>query len=151
MDVMKHYHAYNKTPIPSFPVFLWRLMTNRITDTGTHLDSGGNSEEKKRRMVAEYDKGGYFNLQRDLSYDVIVAYFYPLRNVILGAWLVQNDFRKSPFPKFVGHLRDWVKCRLFPPKTGKVEAESLRALMARLTPPQLTETTRSMQVLREGR
>jgi len=151
MDVMRHYHAHNKTPIPSFPAFLWRLATNGITDTGTHFNSGLSPEEKQKRMGAEYDKGGYFNLQRDLSYDVIVAYFYPIRNLILGAWLIQNDFRMSSFPKFLGHLRDWVRCRLSPPKNGRVEAESLRALMARLTPPQLTTTERSMQSLREGR
>lgn len=149
MDVLKHYHDHNKTPRPSFPVFLWRAATQGFRKGGDH--HAATTEELQKVLVEEYSKGGYFNLQRDLSYDVIVAYFYPLRKPILTAWLLQNDFRKMPFREFVHHVRDWVRCRFSPPSSGAAQAESLRQLMARLAPPPMTPTARSMQPLREGR
>jgi radical SAM superfamily enzyme YgiQ (UPF0313 family) len=151
MEVMRHYHAHNKTPIPSFPSFLWRLATKRVANTGDHYNANKTAEEIGKNAIAEYNKGGYFNLQRDLSYDVIVAYFYPFRNAILAAWLLKSEFKNTSLPVFLGHLRDWVRCRLSPPKMGHTEAESLRQLMAKLTPPTMTPTERSMQPLREGR
>ncbi len=149
MEVLKHYHERNRTPIPSFAAFLKRLATNGITKTANHYS--GDVEEVRKGAAAEYNKGGYFNLQRDLSYDLIVAYFYPFRSLILAAWLLQNEFQKTTFPVFLRHIADWVRCRLSPPKMGRSEAESLRQLMAKLTPPTMTPTQRSMQPLREGR
>jgi anaerobic magnesium-protoporphyrin IX monomethyl ester cyclase len=149
MEVMRHYHKHNKTQVPSFFSFLWRLATNRINKTANHYSR--DPVEIRKTVIAEYNKGGYFNLQRDLSYDAIVAYFYPVRSLILAAWLVQNEFRRLPLGEFVGHVRDWVRCRLSPPKNDAVAAESLRALMARLAPPALTPSAKAMQPLREGR
>lgn len=150
MEVLEHYHTHNETPILSFPAFLKRLATNGITKTVGHC-SADDKEVVSKGVVAEYGKGGYFNLQRDLSYDVIVAYFYPFRNFILAAWLLQNEFKKTPLPVFFQHLLDWVRCRIMPPKIGRSEAESLRQLMAKLTSQAMTPTERSMQPLREGR
>lgn len=149
MEVLKHYHAHNKTPTPSFPAFLKRLAANSLTKTTNHYST--NTEEVRKNIAEEYNKGGYFNIQRDLSYDAIVAYFYPFRNFILAAWLLQNEFKKTTPPVFFRHLLDWVRCRLTPPKMGRSEAESLRQLMAKLAPPTMTPTERSMQPLREGR
>lgn len=150
MEVLKHYHEHNNTPIPSFPAFLKRLATNGIMKTAAH-GSTTDEEEVRKSLAEEYNKGGYFNLQRDLSYDVIVAYFYPFRNFVLAAWLLQNEFQKTSLSVFVRHLLDWIRCRLSPPKMERSEAESLRQLMASLAPPTMTPTERSMQSLREGR
>jgi anaerobic magnesium-protoporphyrin IX monomethyl ester cyclase len=149
MEVMKHYHDHNQTPTPSFPAFLWRWATNKITNTGNHYAT--DEKDLRNTMIEEYKKGGYFNLQRDLSYDVIVAYFYPLRNLIVAAWFFQDELRRLPLRTFAGHLLDWARLRLKPAPSGEVGAESLRAVMARLAPPALTPTARAMQPLREGR
>jgi radical SAM superfamily enzyme YgiQ (UPF0313 family) len=149
MEVMRHYHEHNRTPTPSFPVFLWRWATNGIKKTANHY--AVDEADVRDTVIEEYKKGGYFNLQRDLSYDVIVAYFYPIRNLILAFWFAQDEFRRLPLRTFARHMLDWARCHLSPPRADAVGAESMRALMARLTPPALTPTARSMQPLREGR
>jgi len=145
LEVMKNYHEHNKTPVPSFPAFLWRLATNGIKKARNHFD------ESRERVIDEYSKGGFFNLQRDLAYDVIVAYFYPLRKLFIIAGLIKDELRDQPFRIFLAHISAWISCKLNPPKIDSNDAESLRALMARLAPPALTPTERAMQPLREGR
>jgi hypothetical protein len=148
MEVMKSYHDHNKTPRPSFPVFVWRLLTKGIKKTGDHY---ATEQERRRSIVEEYSKGGYFNLQRDLSYDVIVAYFYPVRNVILSAWLIQEEIRRLPLREVARHVVAWIRCHFFESNVDKLEAESLRQIMSRLAPAPIGASERAMQPLREGR
>lgn len=145
LEVMKHYHDHNKTPIPSFPAFLLRLATNGIKKARNHFD------ESRERVIDEYSKGGFFNLQKDLAYDFIVAYFYPMRNLFIIAGLLRDEIRDQPFRVFVAHLWAWVRCRMSPPKSSTDGGESLRALMTRLAPADLTPNERAMQPMRDGR
>lgn len=147
MEVMKHYHDHNKTPIPGFFTFLKMALSPK-----KKVDHYTASEEEARAMVIEeYNKGGYFNLQRDLGYDVIVAYFYPFRNLILAAWLLQDEFRRLPLREFLGHLVEWAQVRLFGPRKSRFEPMSMRALMGKLANPPASPTETAMQPLREGR
>lgn len=148
-EVLRHYHEHNRTPVPSFPVFLWRLLTKRIKKTSDHYEK--ELAKARESLIEEYSKGGYFNLQRDLAYDAIVAYFWPLRRVILGAWLLQDELRRLPLGDFLAHVGESAKRRLSPPPADGEKWESLRQIMAKLAPPSLTPTAQAMQPLREGR
>lgn len=147
-EVLRHYHDHNRTPVPAFPVFVWRLLTNGIKKTSDHNEK--DPVKLREALVEEYSKGGYFNLQRDLAYDSIVAYFWPMRKLVMGAWLLQDEFRRLPLPEFFAHLAEWARRRL----TGRpsdVRWESLRQVMTKLAPSAATPTEASMQPLREGR
>lgn len=148
LEVMRHYHVHNRTKTPSFASFLWRMATRNIKKTADHYSV--DAEKVREAVIEEYGKGGYFNLQRDLAYDAIVAYFWPLRGLILSAWLLQDEFRRLPLGEFLGHVADWFRARLSPRRaTGR--GESLRLLMARTAPLSATKTEEAMKPLREGR
>lgn len=147
-EVLRHYHEHNKTPVPAFPVFLWRLMTNGIKKTSDHNET--DPAKLREALVEEYSKGGYFNLQRDLAYDSIVAYFWPMRKIVMGAWLLQDEFRRLPLRDFLSHLADWIQHR-FAGRPVDSRWESLRQAVAKLPQPELTPTATAMQPLREGR
>jgi hypothetical protein len=149
MEVMKAYYDRSTAPKPSFFSFLWRAATKGLRKSGDH--NAATEAELQKVLAEEYSKGGYFNVSRDLGYDVIVAYFYPIRSLILAAWLAQDELRRLPFLEFIGHVKDWLRCRFFAPPPAAVGAESLRAIMARLGPPALGASERAMQPLREGR
>jgi len=151
LEVMRHYYQHNKVPVPSFPSFLWRLAKSKLLGEKAKPDSADFHEEMRRKVIEDYSKGGYFNLSRDLGYDVIVGYFYPLRHLILAAWLLQDEFRRMPLREFLGHLRKWLRCRLRPWPKASVEPISLRKTVAAMAPPAATHTERSMQPLRDGR
>lgn len=148
MEVLRHYHEHNRTKTPSFASFLWRLATGGIRTTEDHYSA--DAAKVREAVIEEYGKGGYFNLQRDLAYDAIVAYFWPLRGVILSAWLIQDEFRRLPFKDLAGHVSDWIAARLKAPRAS-ITAESLRQTMTRLAHSPATPTEAAMQPLREGR
>ncbi|MBI4375868.1 MAG: B12-binding domain-containing radical SAM protein [Elusimicrobia bacterium] len=149
LEVMRHYHRHNKTPIPPLATFLARLLSRKLGKATTHYEA--DMDKLKQGLIEEYSKGGYFNLSRDLGYDVIVAYFYPLRHLILAVWLLQDELKRLPWPEFLGHLWEWTRHRLSLRKRMTGPAVSLRELVASLTPSPLTLTEQSMQLLREGR
>lgn len=137
-EVLRHYHEHNRTPVPAFPVFLWRLLTRGIKKTSDHYEK--DPEKLREAFVEEYSKGGYFNLQRDLAYDSIVAYFWPFRKIIMAAWLLQDEFRRLPLDEFFAHLIDWTKRKLSLRRNEK-QWESLRQVMAKLATPPSTTTS----------
>lgn len=148
-EVLRHYHQHNRTPVPSFPVFLWRLLTRKVKRTSDHYET--DLAKARESLIEEYSKGGYFNLQRDLAYDAIVAYLWPFRRLILWGWLLQDEFRRLNGRDFIAHLSDWARSRLTPRSSDPGKWESLRQMMAKLAPPALTPTESAMQPLREGR
>jgi hypothetical protein len=149
MDVLHHYHKHNKTPQPGFRTLLSGLYRRIFKKKVDHYTK--DAAEARRMVIDEYNKGGYFNLQRDLGYDVIVAYFYPLRHIILAVWLLQDEFRRLPLREFLGHVMDWTRLRLSPPKAGGATAMSMRQRMMQLTPPASSANEAAMAPMREGR
>ncbi len=148
LEVMRHYHLHNKTPTPSFSAFVWRMAKRRLF---RRKGPAATSDEIKSKVIEDYAKGGYFNLSRDLGYDVIVAYFYPLRNLILAAWLIQDEWRRVGPRVTLVHVWEWLAARLKPRPTAAAEAVSLRKTMQALNPPPATPTEAAMQPLRDGR
>jgi hypothetical protein len=143
LEVMRHYHQRNKTHVPPLPVYLWRALKRKLF------------KEKPKpaatdMAIEEYSKGGYFNLSYDLGYDMIVSYFYPWRNVILAAWLLKDEFRRLPTAVFLGHVLDWFKHRFWR-REDPLQTDSLRKVVAGLTPLPAGPTQRAMQPLRDGR
>ena len=148
-DVLHHYYQHNKIPVPNFFAFLLRVLTR-----GTRLRTKRvvrNAADRQQKVLEDYTKGGYFNLSRDLAYDAIVAYFYPLRHVILTAWLLHDEFRRLPLRRFLSHVREWLRHKFLNAQRTSVSAISLRKTMRLLAPQADTLTDRSMQPLREGR
>ncbi|MFH1724206.1 MAG: radical SAM protein [Elusimicrobiota bacterium] len=149
LEVMRHYHRHNTTPAPGFFTFLARLAKRRLF--GKRAPSGGARDGARGKVIEDYGKGGYFNLSRDLGYDVIVAYFYPLRHMILAAWLLQDELRRLPLRVVAAHVRDWIGNRLSRRRRPPAQPVSLRKTMRELTPEPRSLTERSMQPLRDGR
>lgn len=147
LEVMRHYYRYNRTPIPPFGKFLRTLLNRKVL----RREDASTTREDNERVVNEYTKGGYFNLSRDLGYDVIVAYFYPFRRVILAAWLLREEFLRLPLPIFLSHIAEWLRHRLVGSPEPPLKVESLRETVKRLEPSPATRTERSMQPLRAGR
>ena len=149
LEVMRHYHQYHRTPVPNPFSLLSLLVKKKLLKKTSHASA--DQEELRRSAVEEYRQSGYFNLARDLGYDVIVAYFYPWRRLILAVWLLQDELRRLPLSDFARDCFDWLRHRVRRSSAGTEEAGSLRQTLARLKTAPVTPTERSMQPLREGR
>jgi anaerobic magnesium-protoporphyrin IX monomethyl ester cyclase len=147
LEVMKHYHDFNKTQVPSFPRFVAQFLKKKLFKKKI---ASADTAEIQSKVIDDYSKGGYFNLSRDLGYDLIVAYFYPIRHVFLTAWLLQDEFKRLGFKTTMGHIGQWIMARVLPAKKG-VDAISLRKTMAEINPEPVTVTEQSMRPLRDGR
>ena len=146
LEVMRHYYRHNGVPVPGFFSFCAKLLREKFFKKGV----GAGSASRADQAIGDYSKGGYFNLSRDLGYDVIVAYFYPVRKLILAFWLLQDEIRHRPFREFLKDVSGWLSLRL---KGGAPEqaTASLRKIVADLTPPLVTANERAMQPMRDGR
>lgn len=148
LEVMRHYYEHNGAKPPP----LWRFVASRLsgkTDAEA-AEAGTMHEERRARVVREYQTGGYFNIQRDMGYDLIVAYLWPLRGPLLALSLARDELRRMPARVYIKHVAEWLKVRLSP-RRENVPTESLRALMGRLAPAPLTPTESAMAPLRAGR
>jgi len=146
LEALNHYYKHNKIYPPSFLSFLYGMVKSRFS-----RKNPGDAGRDGDKSFEDYNQGGYFNISGDLPFDVIVAYFYPLRHFILAGYLLADEFRRLPFNEFIGHVFEWVQCRMSSGKTEDVSARSLRQVMAELTPTPQTQSERAMQPLRDGR
>lgn len=100
----------------------------------------------------DYNKGGYFNLQRGLYYDIIAVYLYPLRNPLLWAWLLTREFKRLGPAKFAAGLRETISRRIFGPTHDAYnDYRSLRKVTEEITPPAETPSELAMVPFRAGR
>lgn len=108
------------------------------------------AEEAKDGL--DYQKGGYFNLQRGLYYDIIAAYFYPIRTPLLWAWLLSREFKRLGPARFSKHAWDAIRRRLFgPDHDAYSDYRSLRKVTDALTPAPATPSEVAMAPFRAGR
>ncbi|MBI3298573.1 MAG: B12-binding domain-containing radical SAM protein [Elusimicrobia bacterium] len=149
LDVVRHYYERQGHRPPP----LWKFLLSRVSTaqpSSPAHPTADHHEHFRQRVIREYQTGGYFNIQRDMGYDLIVAYFWPLRRAALAMSLFRDELRRLSLGIFLEHLRDWARSHISSRKTG-VPTESLRSLMTRLTPPALTPTEGAMAPLRAGR
>lgn len=145
LDVVHHYYRRKNIKPPAFGTFLTAWLKGVVV-----APAADHHEGQRQRVVREYQTGGYFNIQRDLGYDLIVAYLWPLRSIALALSLLRDEWRRLPRKVFLSHLFDWARMR-FSPAGERVPTESLRLFMSRLNPPTLTPTEEAMAPLRLGR
>lgn len=149
LEVMHHYYTHNKAEVPSLFQAAGKFISKKIWKS--KASSEDHHAQAREKVIEDYSKGGYFNLSRDLSYDLIVAYLYPLRHLILFAWLIQDEFRHLPLGEFVRHLGEWMFNRIRPRRKSEIGPISLREFVAQNAPSPSSRTEKAMQPLREGR
>lgn len=150
LEVMKHYREHNRMQAPSLLAFAWDALKKKVFN-GQSQSEEDFHEAARVKVINDYSKGGYFNLQRDLAYDAIVAYAYPLRKAILSAWLLQDEFRHLKLHDFLKDVGAWLRRRLAETPRPSVPSVSLRLTVAHHTPKPATPTETSMAPLRDGR
>ncbi|MEK7234377.1 MAG: radical SAM protein, partial [Elusimicrobiota bacterium] len=150
LEVMKHYRKHHRMQAPSLLSFAWSALKKKV-----FKDRGRTAEDfhetARLKVINDYSKGGYFNLQRDLAYDAIVAYAYPLHKFILAFWLLQDEFRHLKFSDFLKDVGAWLRRRMTGAPRPSVSPVSLRLTVADGTPRPTTPTETAMAPLRDGR
>lgn len=100
----------------------------------------------------DYHKGGYFNLQRGIYYDVIAAYLYPIRTPVLWSWLLMREAKRLGPKVFLRRFWETVRRRVFgPTHDAYTEYRSLRKFIADVTPEPHDPNEAAMAPLRAGR
>lgn len=108
------------------------------------------AEEAKDGL--DYKRGGYFNLQRSLFYDIIAAYCYPLRTPLLWSWLLWGEFFRLGPVKFSVRVGEALSRRLFGPDHDAFnDYRSLRKIVDGAAIPPSTPTEAAMAPFRSGR
>ncbi|TBR22048.1 B12-binding domain-containing radical SAM protein [bacterium] len=98
----------------------------------------------------DYTKGGYFNLQAGVQYQVLSAYLYPLRGPVLWGWLFFDEFRRLPLREFLSHALDHLSYRLKRFRGG-MGGVSLRKTVEATNPRPESPSEEAMAPLRAGR
>lgn len=148
LEVTAHYRKVKGLPAPSLRD-VYRHVVLRFLDPKKY-EALRVAEEAKDGL--DYMKGGYFNLQRGLYYDIIAAYLYPLRTPILWSWLLTREFKRLGPARFSRQVVAALKRRVLGPSHDAYsEYRSLRkGVEAMATPPE-TPTDLAMAPLRAGR
>lgn len=100
----------------------------------------------------DYNKGGYFNLQRGLYYDIIAHYFYPIRTPLLWSWQLTREFGRLGPKRFAEQVWQSVSRRVFGPTHDAYnDYRSLRKVVDAMAPPPKTPSEEAMATFRAGR
>jgi hypothetical protein len=97
-----------------------------------------------------YEKGGYFNRGHVRFHPVLLRTFYPVRGLVVWAWTLSSEFRRSParvFRSRVWELLTWP----FRRREASSDYRSLRVIMKEMAAPAVTGSEKSMAPLRAGR
>lgn len=112
----------------------------------------GRYERKRQKAGLDYNKGGYFNLQRELNYEIIAAYLYPARTPIIWAWLLTKEFKRLGAARFAARLSETLKRRMFgPTHDAYSDYRSLRKVVDTIAPAPATPNEQAMAPFRAGR
>lgn len=145
LEALHHYRTVNR--IPRIPLSaVWReLVVKRFAP-----ELYARTREAFDDDRTEYTKGGYFNLQLGFFYHVISSYLYPLRDALIWAWILRQEFKRLPLGVFAEHLFDHFRTMLRP-EPPPVDYQSLRKIVAEAAPKPVTPTEKAMASLRESR
>ena len=148
LEVLRHYHQRRKTPVPG-PTALFRMLLRKLRGAPASPDDFHGA--RRLEVLDKFQTPGFFNVSIDLPYDLIVAYFYPLRHVIVAAWLLINEFRRRPFPVFLKNIKDFLRRRVSAAPERGLPPVSLRELLPPGPGKAATAAERAMASLRAGR
>ncbi|MBI4423984.1 MAG: B12-binding domain-containing radical SAM protein [Elusimicrobia bacterium] len=109
-------------------------------------------ERLRARAGLEYERGGYFNLQRGLFYDVLATWLYPVRTPALWLWLLAKEARRAGLGVTLRRAAEAAACRLRGPREDAYnEYRSLRKVVDAIAPPAAAPSGAAMAPLRAGR
>lgn len=145
LETTYHYRVANGLPRPKLRDLVNDVVFRKFIPSLYRAPADGGAPAS-----ADYTKGGYFNLQRNLNYHIISAYCYPLGGLIIWLWLLRQEFRRLPTGLFLSHLLEWFTAK-FRPAPPPINYQSLRKTMLECAPKPLTPTQTAMVPLREGR
>lgn len=108
--------------------------------------------EEEKKTGRGYKRGGYFNLQRELYYEIIAYYLYPLRTPLLWVWLLAREFQRLPLGVFLSRVAETLRRRVLgPDHDAWADYRSLRKVVNDAVPPPETPTELAMAPFRAGR
>ena len=148
LECVANYQAKNKIPGPTLRD-IYRHTILKATNPAAYERLRQDDEKRTGRG---YKRGGYFNLQRELYYEIIAAYLYPLRTPMLWAWLLCREYQRLSFNVFAARVWETVRRRLIGPgHDAYADYRSLRKVVNDATPALTTQNEQSMAPFRAGR
>lgn len=149
LECVANYRRKNALPRPGlFEILQHTVLRRLLPGSYERLRQKAQQDDDGR----DYNRGGYFNLQRSLYYDVIASYLYAVRTPVLWIWLLAREFKRLPFGVFLGHLLDTARGRLLPRwETAFNDYRSLRKVVDAAVPPPVEPNALAMAPLRAGR
>jgi radical SAM superfamily enzyme YgiQ (UPF0313 family) len=146
LECTANYRIKNKLPKPTLAQIYKHLIWSRIDPAAYAL------EKTKTETGLDYNRGGYFNLQRGLSYDIVSSYFYPLRTPIMWTHLLWRESQRLGWRKFLGRVRETMAHRIFgPTHDAYTDYRSLRKVVETIAPPPQNNSEAAMAPMRAGR
>ena len=148
LECTANWRKKNSIPPPSLKEMYQHTILRWISPAS--YEALKRAEEAKDGLA--YHRGGYFNLQRGLYYDIIASYFYPLRTPILWSWLLMREFKRLGTARFSVRAWEAIKRRVFgPDHDAYADYRSLRKVVNDVTPEPETPNEAAMAPLRAGR
>lgn len=148
LECTAHYRRKNGLPAPS----LKEIYQHTILRSLSPERYRALREEEASKEGLDYRKGGYFNLQRSLFYDVIAAYFYPLRTPLLWSWLLVREYSRLGPARFFDRVLETLKRRVSgPDHDAYSDYRSLRKIVDAVAEPPTTPSEEAMATFRAGR
>ena len=146
LECTANYRIKNNLPKPTLAQIYRHMIWSRINPAAYAL------EKSKTEVGLDYNRGGYFNLQRGLSYDIVSSYFYPVRAPIMWAHLLLREYQRLGWRKFLSRVRENLAFRLRGPShDAYADYRSLRKVVETIAPAPLTKTEAAMAPMRAGR
>ncbi len=147
IDVLAHYKRRRHVFRPGVRDFV-HLLASLAWPRRPRPPAEGDSSR-----ADDYSQGGYFNLRRGLAYDLAAGYLYPLRNLVICAWVITAELRRAPFGVLLSRLGEFVRMRTRVRKRQFAGYRSLRSVVEDGTPQfvPLTFSDQAMKPLRRGR
>lgn len=149
LECIHHYGRVKGLPAPSLRDVYRHTITRRFQPKRyaelRRAAAGGDSE-------LDYAKGGYFNLQRSLYYDIISAHLYRLRTPVLWLWMLVREYRHLGLRPLAGRVVEALRHRLAgPPHARFKDYRSARKIVIDIAAKPSTESELAMEPFRAGR
>lgn len=149
LECIAHYRRVRGLPAPSLSDIYEHVVLQRL-DPARY--EALRLEAEKKEGGLSYTKGGYFNLQRSLYYDIIAAYLYPVRTPVLWLWLLAREYQRLGPASFARRVRETLRHRIFGSGYDSYnDYRSLRKVVDGGAPKPAGDTELAMAPFRAGR
>jgi radical SAM superfamily enzyme YgiQ (UPF0313 family) len=150
LECVDNWRRKHNQPRPPLGEIFKHLVLKRVAPA--RYEKLRREAEAAKPTGLNYERGGYFNLQVALGYDIVSGYLYPLRTPIIWTHLLLREFRRLEAPVFLRHVLDAARFHLFGPDHDAFnEYMSLRKVVEAKAPAPATPSEVAMAPLRAGR